>query len=83
MASDSGPVGLECVADDQSSTAISTSSSSSGLLDPPAAKRTKRASKWQEEWKKYNMKQTMNTMLQRISLALKNAVEAYGFVRVI
>ena len=58
MASDSGPVGgLECVADNQSSTA-STSSSSSGLLDPPAAKRTKRASKWQEEWKKYNMKQS-------------------------
>ena len=32
-------------------------SSSSGLSLPPS-KRTKRASKWQDEWKKYNMKQS-------------------------
>ena len=74
MDSDSGSAGLECVADDgQSSTPASTtciatqlslgeastsgsSSCSSGL--PPAPKRTKRASKWQEEWKKYSMKQS-------------------------
>ena len=36
--------------------ASGSTSSSSDL--PPAPKRTKRASKWQEEWKKYNMKQS-------------------------
>ena len=34
-----------------------TSSSSSGFSLPPA-KKTKRASKWQDEWKKYNMKRS-------------------------
>ena len=29
---------------------------------PPADKKTKRASKWQENWKKYNMKQSKGVL---------------------
>ena len=37
---------------------LGEASSSAIGSHPPAAKKTKRASKWQEDWKKYNMKQS-------------------------
>ena len=49
------------------------SSSAIGSL-PPAAKKTKRASKWQEDWKNYNMKQSKGgcfiCTLQSFSVAM-------------
>ena len=37
---------------------LGEASSSAIGSHPPAAKKTKRASKWQEDWKKYNMKES-------------------------